>query len=221
MLEASSLRSRKQSYSPTDLKLNNNSNNYINNNNNGTTRSVLAKDKSKTKDREKLSMTNDTKTSVSEAVVTSDSPASKDPAVGVLALGHETASSQGTPATDEEGEEGEIDEDEDTSMKSPSPSITNASQQRMSRNLAPSRIRSSKLSAEDLNGGLLDGTLDDEDEDMEVILRTLTLSRMLKEPLLPVRSTRKKRRARLMRTMRRKRRRMTTTSLPIQTTIPI
>ncbi|KAF9540649.1 hypothetical protein EC957_003934 [Mortierella hygrophila] len=167
MLEASSLRSRKQSFSPTELKVNNNNNNYINNSINGSTRSASAKDKNKSKDKEKLSMTNDTKTSVSEAVVTSDSAGIKDPAVGVLALGHEAASSQGTPAADEEGEEGEIDEDEDTSMKSPSPSTTNASQQGTPRNLAPSRIRSSKLSAEDLNGGLLDGTLDDDDDDMD------------------------------------------------------
>ncbi|KAF9148769.1 hypothetical protein BG015_009475 [Linnemannia schmuckeri] len=163
MLEASSLRSRKQSFSPAELKVNNNNNNNIN----GTTRNASAKDKDKNKDKEKSSMTKDTKTSVSEAVVTSDSAANKDPAVGVLALGHEAASSQGTPAADEEGEEGEIDEDEDTSMKSPSPSTTNVSQQGTPRNLAPSRIRSSKLSAEDLNGGLLDGALDDEDEDMD------------------------------------------------------
>ncbi|KAK3844335.1 MAG: Sds3-like-domain-containing protein [Linnemannia gamsii] len=113
-------------------------------------------------------MTNDSGTSVSEAAIISDSSAtSKDPAVGVLALGHEAASSQGTPTADEDAEEGEIDEDEDTSMKSRSPSAAQVSQQEASRNLAPGRFRTSKLSAEDLNGGLLDGTLDDEDEDMD------------------------------------------------------
>ncbi|KAG0291369.1 Transcriptional regulatory protein [Linnemannia gamsii] len=170
MLEATSLRSRKQSFTPTEFKVNSNnsSNNYTNaNTNSGTTRNASAKAKDKSKDKGKLSMTNDTKTSISEAVVTSDSAASKNPAVGMLALGHEAESSQGTPAADEEGEEGEIDEDVDTSMRSRSPSSTNTSQQETPRNLAPSRVRTSKLSAEDLNGGLLDGALDDEDEDMD------------------------------------------------------
>ncbi|KAF9091486.1 hypothetical protein BGX23_005108 [Mortierella sp. AD031] len=161
MLEASSLRSRKQSFSPTELKVNNNNNNTNNSNNN--------KD-NKTKDKDTSSMTNDSGTSVSEAVITSDSAANKDLAIGVLALGHEAASSQGTPVADDEGddaEEGEIDEDEDTSMKSCSPSTVQVTQQETTRHLAPSRIRSSKLSAEDLNGGLLDGALDDEDDDMD------------------------------------------------------
>ncbi|KAF9105844.1 hypothetical protein BGX29_011247 [Mortierella sp. GBA35] len=161
MLEASSLRSRKQSFSPTELKVNSNYNNTNNSNNN--------KD-NKTKDKDTSSMTNDSGTSVSEAVITSDSAANKDLAIGVLALGHEAASSQGTPVADDEGddaEEGEIDEDEDTSMKSCSPSTVQVTQQETTRHLAPSRIRSSKLSAEDLNGGLLDGALDDEDDDMD------------------------------------------------------
>ncbi|KAF9911581.1 hypothetical protein EC991_003045 [Linnemannia zychae] len=167
MLEASSLRSRKQSFSPTHLKANNNNNSSTShaNNTSSTARNTSAKDKDKNKSKDKLSMTNDSGTSVSEAVVTSDSTAlNKDPAVGVLALGHEAASSQGTPTADDDPEEGEIEEEEDTSMKSRSPSVT---QQEASRNLAPSRVRTSKLSAEDLNGGLLDGALDDEDEDMD------------------------------------------------------
>ncbi|KAF9124560.1 hypothetical protein BGW39_008112 [Mortierella sp. 14UC] len=166
MLEASSLRSRKQSFSPTQLKANNNNNtNSYASNTNSTARNTSAKDRGKSKNKDKLSMTNDSGTSVSEAVVTSDSTAAnRDPAVGILALGHEAASSQGTPAAEDDAEEGEIDEDEDTSMQSRSPSAT---QQETSRNLAPSRVRTSKLSAEDLNGGLLDGALDDEDEDMD------------------------------------------------------
>ncbi|KAF9933694.1 hypothetical protein FBU30_004702 [Linnemannia zychae] len=173
MLEASSLRSRKQSFSPTELKVNSISNsNYTNGpaataTNNGIARNASSKDKDKPKDKRKPIMTNDSGTSVSEAVVTSDVTSNKDSAVGVLALGHETPSS--TPADnggEDEGEEGEINEDEDTSMKSRSPSTTQVSQQQF-RNLAPGRNRSSKLSAEDLNGGLLDGALDDEDEDMD------------------------------------------------------
>ncbi|KAG0271537.1 hypothetical protein BGZ95_000642 [Linnemannia exigua] len=146
MLEASSLRSRKQTFSPTQLKANNNNSNT----NTSTTRNASAKDKDKSKDKDKLPMTNDSGTSVSEAAVISDSTAaSKDPAVGVLALGHEAESSQGTPAADEDAEEGEIDEDEDTSMKSRSPSVAPVSQQEASRNLAPSRFRTRHGDTED------------------------------------------------------------------------
>ncbi|KAG0225142.1 Sds3-like-domain-containing protein [Mortierella sp. GBAus27b] len=140
MLEASPLRSRKHSASPTDTK--NSSNSSLN--------SITAKTGS--------SIANDSGTSLSGSVEKLNKRAAADNLAA-------STGAEAAPNKNSRKQEG----DGDVEMKeAPKSQDDSKKQSAEKRTIPPPSITREKLSAEDLNGGLLDGALDDlDDEDLD------------------------------------------------------